>query len=104
MTHDLSLGILRFANGTDEIAYKMPHKKEQFNSLTDLEKEHTKSVYFRKEEDKKRVDYVMNKILGFYIELLELGPEYLTRLEDGEVIFDKEKPGSSLDIRLTILG
>ncbi|GJU36091.1 hypothetical protein Tco_1184445 [Tanacetum coccineum] len=28
MTHDLSLGILKFANGTDEIAYKMPHKIE----------------------------------------------------------------------------
>ncbi|GJT32194.1 hypothetical protein Tco_0922613 [Tanacetum coccineum] len=34
------------------------------------------------EEDNKRgVDYVMNKILGFYKECLELGPEYLTGLE-----------------------
>ncbi|GJX39124.1 hypothetical protein Tco_0252427 [Tanacetum coccineum] len=86
MTHDLSLGIVKFANGTDEIAYKMPYKIEQFYSLTDLEKEYTKSVYFRNEEDKRRgVKYVMNKILGFYKECLELGPEYLTGLEEGEV-------------------
>ncbi|GJW85579.1 hypothetical protein Tco_0158724 [Tanacetum coccineum] len=33
----------------------------------------------RNEEDKKRgVEYVMSKILGFYKEYLELGPEYLT--------------------------
>ncbi|GKE54421.1 hypothetical protein Tco_1489577 [Tanacetum coccineum] len=44
MTYDLSLGIVRFAYGTDEIAYKIPHKIEKFNSLTDLEKEHTKPV------------------------------------------------------------
>ncbi|GJZ31103.1 hypothetical protein Tco_0576150 [Tanacetum coccineum] len=72
MTHDLSLGIMKSANGTDKIAYKMPHKIEQYNSLSDLEKEHTKSVYFRNEEDKRRgVDYVMNKILGFYKECLD---------------------------------
>ncbi|GKC68165.1 hypothetical protein Tco_1100763 [Tanacetum coccineum] len=42
-----------------------------------------KSVYLRNEEDKRRgVKYVMNTILGFYKECLELGPEYLTRLED----------------------
>ncbi|GKE98061.1 hypothetical protein Tco_0021412 [Tanacetum coccineum] len=83
MTRDLSLGIVKFANGTDEITYKMPHKIEQYNSLSDLEKKHTKSVYFRNEEDKRRgVDYVMNKILGFYKECLELGPEYLTELEE----------------------
>ncbi|GJT00524.1 hypothetical protein Tco_0821693 [Tanacetum coccineum] len=87
MTHDLSSGVVRFSNGSEETAYKMPHKIEQYNSLSNLEKEHTKSVYLRNEEDKRRgVDYVMSKILGFYKECLELGPEYLTRLEDeGEV-------------------
>nr|GEV20993.1 ribonuclease H-like domain-containing protein [Tanacetum cinerariifolium] len=54
MTPDLSLGIVKFANETDEIAYKMPYKIDQFDSLSDLEKEHTKSVYFRNEEDKIR--------------------------------------------------
>ncbi|GJZ68685.1 hypothetical protein Tco_0631925 [Tanacetum coccineum] len=45
-----------------------------------------KSVYLRNHEDKERgVDYVMNKILGFYNECLELGPEYVTVMEDGEV-------------------
>ncbi|GJU87360.1 retrotransposon ORF1 [Tanacetum coccineum] len=41
----------------------------------------------RNKEDKIRgVDYVMSKILGFYKEYLELGPEYVTGLEDeGEV-------------------
>ncbi|GJX04356.1 retrotransposon ORF1 [Tanacetum coccineum] len=79
MTHDLSKGVVRFTNGTNEIAYKMPHKIEQYNSLSDLEKEHTKSVYLRNEEDKRRgAEYAMRKILGFYKECLELGPKYLT--------------------------
>ncbi|GKB68174.1 hypothetical protein Tco_0929586, partial [Tanacetum coccineum] len=62
-------------------------KPEQYNSLSDLEKEHTKSVYLRNEEDKRRgVEYVMSKILGFYKECLELGPEYVTGMDDeGEV-------------------
>ncbi|GKD55873.1 hypothetical protein Tco_1289260 [Tanacetum coccineum] len=80
---ELAYLIVRFTNGIDEIAYKMPHKIEQYNSLSDLEKEHTKFVNFRNEEDKRRgVDYVMSKILGFYKECLQLGPEYLTGLED----------------------
>nr|GEU59762.1 retrotransposon Orf1 [Tanacetum cinerariifolium] len=54
MTHDPPEGVVRFINGTNEIAYKMPNKIEQYNSLSDLEKEHTKSVYLRNEEDKKR--------------------------------------------------
>ncbi|GJR05887.1 hypothetical protein Tco_0528871 [Tanacetum coccineum] len=83
MTHDLSLGVVKFTDRTNEIAYKMPHKIKEYNSLSDLEKEHAKSVYLRNEEDKRRgVDYVMCKILGFYKECLELGPEYLTGLED----------------------
>ncbi|GJV07135.1 MAK10-like protein [Tanacetum coccineum] len=54
-----------------------------------LEKEHTKSVYLRNEEDKKKgMEYVMSKILGFYKECLELGPEYVTGIDDkGEVTF-----------------
>ncbi|GJR78760.1 hypothetical protein Tco_0149545 [Tanacetum coccineum] len=83
MTHDLSLGVVKFTDGINEIAYKMPHKIEQYNSLLDLEKEDTKLVYLRNEEDKRRgMEYVMNKILGFYKECLELGPEYLTRVAD----------------------
>ncbi|GJU14247.1 hypothetical protein Tco_1142213 [Tanacetum coccineum] len=41
----------------------------------------------RNEEDKRRgFDYVISKILGFYKECLELGPEYFTGLDDeGEV-------------------
>nr|GEW83618.1 retrotransposon Orf1 [Tanacetum cinerariifolium] len=54
MTHDPHEGIVRFTNRTDEVAYKMPHMIEQYNSLSDLEKEHTKSVYLRNKEDKKR--------------------------------------------------
>ncbi|GJU11623.1 hypothetical protein Tco_1134019 [Tanacetum coccineum] len=74
--------IVKFTIGANEIDYKMPYKIEQYSLLSDLEKEHTKSVYLRNEEDKKRgVDYVMNKILGFYKECLELGLEYLTVLE-----------------------
>ncbi|GJR21480.1 hypothetical protein Tco_0970007 [Tanacetum coccineum] len=87
MTHDPPEGVVRFTNGTDKIAYKMPHKIEQYNSLSDLEREHTKSVYLRNEEGKRKgVEYVMSKILGFYKECLELGPKYLTRIaNEGEV-------------------
>ncbi|GJZ89622.1 hypothetical protein Tco_0661404 [Tanacetum coccineum] len=87
MTHDPPKGVVRFTNGNDEVSYKMPHKIEQYNSLSDLEKEHTKSVYLRNDEDKRiGVEYVMSKILGFYKECLELGPEYLTGIDDeGEV-------------------
>ncbi|GJS09859.1 hypothetical protein Tco_0366655 [Tanacetum coccineum] len=87
IAHDPQEGVVRFTNGNDEVAYKIPHKLEQYNSLSNLEKEHTKSIYLRNEEAKRRgVEYVMSKILGFYKECLELGPEYLTRLDDeGEV-------------------
>ncbi|GKA82891.1 hypothetical protein Tco_0789639 [Tanacetum coccineum] len=87
MTHDLPEGVVRFTNENDEVSYKMPHKIEQYNSLSNLEKEHTKSVYLRNEEDKRRgVGYVMSKILGFYKECLELGPKYVTGVDDkGEV-------------------
>ncbi|GJR45721.1 hypothetical protein Tco_1313824 [Tanacetum coccineum] len=83
MTCDLPEGVVRFTNEDDEVAYKMHHKIEQYNSLSNLEKEHTKLVYLRNGEDKRRgVDYVMSKILGFYKECLELGPEYATGLGD----------------------
>ncbi|GJX89875.1 hypothetical protein Tco_0343201 [Tanacetum coccineum] len=100
MTHDSPEGVVRFTNGIEEVAYKMPHMIEQYNSLSDLEKEHTKIVYLRNEEDKRRgVEYVMSKILGFYKICLELGPEYVTGMDDeGEVtsvvIFDEKKLGS----------
>ncbi|GJX44106.1 hypothetical protein Tco_0260782 [Tanacetum coccineum] len=86
-THDPQEGVVRFTNGNDEVTYKMPHKIEQYDSLSNLEKEHTRSVYFRSKEDKRRgVEYVMSKILWFYKECLELGPEYLTGIKDeGEV-------------------
>nr|GEU83307.1 reverse transcriptase domain-containing protein [Tanacetum cinerariifolium] len=58
MTHDPPEGVVRFTNRNDEVSYKMPHKIKQYNSLSNLEKEHTKSVYLRNEEDKRRgVDY-----------------------------------------------
>nr|GEW59119.1 MAK10-like protein [Tanacetum cinerariifolium] len=83
MTHDPPEEVVRFTNGTDEISYKMPHKIKQYNSLSDLEKEHTKLVYLRNDEDRSReVKYVMSKILRFYKECLELGPEYETGMDD----------------------
>ncbi|GJW12594.1 hypothetical protein Tco_1578421 [Tanacetum coccineum] len=70
MTYDQLLGIVKFTN---EVAYKMSHKIEQFQSLSNMEKEHKKLVYFRNEEVKRQgVDYVMQKIFGFYKECLEL--------------------------------
>ncbi|GJX40846.1 hypothetical protein Tco_0255836 [Tanacetum coccineum] len=87
MTHNPPEGVVRFTNRTDEVAYKMPHKIEQYNSLSDLEKEHKKLVYLRNDEDKRRgVEYMMSKILGFYKECLKLGHEYVTGMDDeGEV-------------------
>ncbi|GJT85854.1 hypothetical protein Tco_1067571 [Tanacetum coccineum] len=87
MTHDPPEGVVRFIREANEVAYKILHKIEQYDSLSDLEKEHTKSVYLRNEEDKRRgVEYVMSKILRFYKECLKLGPEYLTGVDDkGEV-------------------
>ncbi|GKE07064.1 hypothetical protein Tco_1399082, partial [Tanacetum coccineum] len=83
MTHDLPEGVVRFTYKNDEVSYKMPHKIEQYNSLSNLEKEHIKLVYLRNEEDKRRgVEYVMSRILGFYKECLELGPEYVTGIDD----------------------
>ncbi|GJV81199.1 retrotransposon ORF1 [Tanacetum coccineum] len=65
MTYDLSLGIVKFTNEIEEIAYKMPHKIEQYDSLLDMEQGNTKLIYFRNEDDKRRgVEYVMGKILG----------------------------------------
>ncbi|GJV85823.1 hypothetical protein Tco_1525721 [Tanacetum coccineum] len=83
MTHDPLEGVFRFIRGADKVAYTTPHKIEQYDSLSDLEKEHTKLVYLRNEEDRRRgVEYVMSKILGFYKECLELGPEYLIGMDD----------------------
>nr|GEX06759.1 retrotransposon Orf1 [Tanacetum cinerariifolium] len=70
MIHDSSIGVVKFTTGDNEISYKIPYKIEQYSSLSNLEKEHTKLVYFRNEEDKKRgVDYVMDKILGIWEDL-----------------------------------
>ncbi|GJZ20929.1 hypothetical protein Tco_0557968 [Tanacetum coccineum] len=108
MTHDPLEGVVRFTNRTDKIAYKMPHKIEQYNSLSDLVKEHTKLVYLRNKEDKRRgVECVMRKILGFYKECLELGPEYLIGVADdeGEVTEELASPGSNsfwLSIHLVV--
>ena len=77
MSYDPSLGIVKFKEGTDEIAYQMPYKIEQFRLLSNIEKEHKQAVYYRNDEDKRRgVDYVMSRIFGFYKECLQLGPEY----------------------------
>ncbi|GKB18155.1 hypothetical protein Tco_0852078 [Tanacetum coccineum] len=83
MTYNLSLGVVKSTNEIEEITYKMAYKIEQYDSLSDMEKENTKSVYSRNEEDKRRgVEYVMIKILGFYKGCLELGPEYRTGPEE----------------------
>nr|GEU57994.1 MAK10-like protein [Tanacetum cinerariifolium] len=86
MTHDPPKVVVWFINRDNEVAYKMTYKIEQYESLSNLEKEHTKSIYLINEEDKRRgVSYVISKILGFY-KGLELRPEYLTIMDDeGEV-------------------
>ena len=88
MTHDPTLGIVRFKAETDEVNYQMPYKIEQYQGLSNLEKEYKQAVYYRNYEDRRRgVDYVMERIFSFYKDCLKLGPEYetgrLTDLEDG---------------------
>nr|GEW78846.1 MAK10-like protein [Tanacetum cinerariifolium] len=83
ITHDLSEGVVKFTKKIMKLPIKCLHKIEQYNSLSSIENEYTKSVYLRNEEDKRRgVDYAMSKILGFYKKCLELGPEYVTGLDD----------------------
>ena len=83
MIHDPTLGIVRFKDETDEVNYQMPYKIEQFQHLSNFENELKQAVYYRNDEDRRRgVVYVMRKILGFYKECLELGPEYKTSIED----------------------
>ncbi|GJV51059.1 hypothetical protein Tco_1446800, partial [Tanacetum coccineum] len=107
MTHYPPEGVVRFINGSDEVAYKI----EQYNSLSDLEKEHTKSVYLRNKEDKKRgVEYVMSKILGFYKECFELGTEYVTGMDDerevtkAHLLEDKQIPSVGVFDEFLALG
>ncbi|GKF62216.1 hypothetical protein Tco_0182270 [Tanacetum coccineum] len=89
MTYDSSLGIVKFTNGVNEVAHKMAHKIEQFRSLSSMEKEHKQSVYFRNEEDMTRgVGYVMEKILGFYKECLELRSKYKTNKDKDSSVSD----------------
>ncbi|GJZ38087.1 retrotransposon ORF1 [Tanacetum coccineum] len=38
MTYNLALGIVKFTNEIEEIAYKMPHKIEHYDSLLDMKK------------------------------------------------------------------
>nr|GEV23762.1 retrotransposon Orf1 [Tanacetum cinerariifolium] len=62
MTHDPQERVVRFINRDEEVAYKMHHKIEQYNSLSNLKKEHTKSVDLRNEEDKRRgIEYVTSR-------------------------------------------
>ncbi|GJT59889.1 retrovirus-related pol polyprotein from transposon TNT 1-94 [Tanacetum coccineum] len=92
MTYDPPEGVVRFTNGTDEITYKIPYKIEQYNSLSDLEREHTKSVYLKNEEDKRRgVEYVMSKILGFFNIMFRAWTNMATGLTvKGEVTVNKK--------------
>jgi hypothetical protein len=46
MNYDPSLGIVRFKDENDEIAYQMPYKIEQYRLLSNLEKEHKQAVYY----------------------------------------------------------
>ena len=83
MSYDPTLGIVRFKKDNDEVAYQMPYKIEQYRLFSNFEKEHKQAAYYRNEEDRRRgVEYVRNRMLGFYKECLQLGPEYKTGLED----------------------
>ncbi|GJR71759.1 MAK10-like protein [Tanacetum coccineum] len=52
-----------------------------FIEISNMTHDHPKEL--NKEDKRRGVEYVMNKILGFYKECLELRPEYLTGVDDG---------------------
>jgi hypothetical protein len=54
MSYDPTLGIVRFKEENDEIAYQMPYKIEQYRLLLNIEKEHKQAVYYRNDEDRRR--------------------------------------------------
>lgn len=54
MSYDPSLGIVRFTDETNKIAYQIPYRIEQFRLLPNLEKELKQSVYYKNDEDKRR--------------------------------------------------
>ncbi|GJR93614.1 MAK10-like protein [Tanacetum coccineum] len=83
---------LNFTIGDDEIAYKMPHKIEQYNSLSDLEKEHTKAVYFRNEEDKRRATCLHRCGGGFLILYQAYDNLYATIGRKAHLLEDKQIP------------
>ncbi|GJW90386.1 hypothetical protein Tco_0167939 [Tanacetum coccineum] len=104
LVYDREEGTNTFEKDKEKIVFKMPHKMEMFKHIdfTDIKtnrippftiEKHAKSVYLRNDEDKRRgVEYVMSKILGFYKECLELGPEYVTGIDDeGEVTFQSDE-------------
>ena len=76
MTYDPSLGIVRFTGETDDVSYQMPYHIEQFCLIPKLEKEQKQSLYYRNDKDREKgVGYVMDKIIGFNKECLQLGLE-----------------------------
>ncbi|GJT40535.1 hypothetical protein Tco_0940400 [Tanacetum coccineum] len=87
------LGTHPVSSAHDEPQNEDPHEvkgattKEPVVEYFDTFPTRDELTYHRNEEDKRRgVEYVMSKILGFYKECLELGPEYLTWVDDeGEV-------------------
>ena len=49
----------------------MPYKIEQYLLLSNIEKEHKQAAYYRNDEDRRRgVEYVKDRMLGFYNECL----------------------------------
>nr|GFA89635.1 reverse transcriptase domain-containing protein [Tanacetum cinerariifolium] len=95
MTRDLSLGVVKFTNRTNDISYKTTHKIEQYNSLSDLEKEHTKRNDERnREKAKDQIEkfYQIFKDMSFEIsfpDALILMPKFASTLK--ALIENKEK-------------
>nr|GEY00940.1 protein kinase-like domain, concanavalin A-like lectin/glucanase domain protein [Tanacetum cinerariifolium] len=82
--------------GLSQVVTRKPFTKRSNMTHDPPEGVHTKLVYLGNEDDKRRgAEYVMSKILGFYKKCLELGPEYVTGMDDeGEVTtIGIQKPG-----------
>ncbi|GKA02696.1 hypothetical protein Tco_0675477 [Tanacetum coccineum] len=60
--------------------------EKPFVEISSMTHDPPEGVVRNKEDKRREVEYVMSKILGFYKECLELGPEYLTGMDDEEEV------------------
>ncbi|GJT94741.1 hypothetical protein Tco_1090259 [Tanacetum coccineum] len=89
--------LMTFTDGIKEITFKTPYKDAERSELSSEGHDLLSSRVILSEDDYDRGCRRPSDLeYGFYRDTIKLGPEYLTGMEDeGEVIFDEKKLGSS---------